>query len=67
MICNRKMDKEIADAVLNMPAGGEAHRDVLQAIDEFEEAVAERLHGDKLASCCVKYCRRCELACPLGK
>jgi hypothetical protein len=52
---------------MKMQAGREAHRDLVQTIDEFEEGVAERLHGDKLPTCCVKYCRRCELACPAGK
>jgi hypothetical protein len=41
--------------------------DVLQAIDEFENGVAVNLHGDNLPGYCVKYCRRCELACPVGK
>ena len=67
VICNRKMDKEIEDAVMTLTAGDEAQMEVLQAIDEFEEGVAVKLHGENLPGYCVKYCRRCELACPVGK
>jgi len=66
VICNRKMDKDIGDAVMTLPAGDQEHTEVMQAIDEFEEGVAVKLNGDKLPSYCVKYCRRCELACPVG-
>lgn len=67
VLCNRKMDKDIEDAVMTLPAGDEEHTGVMQAIDEFEEGVAVNLHGDNLPGYCVKYCRRCELACPVGK
>jgi epoxyqueuosine reductase len=65
--CNRKMEKDIEDAVTTIAAGDEEHTEVMQAIDDFEEGVAVRLQGDKLPHYCVKYCRKCELACPVGK
>jgi len=65
--CNRKMDRDIEDAVMAVPAGDGEHAEVMQAIDKFEEGVAVKLQGDKLPGYCVKYCRRCELACPVGK
>jgi epoxyqueuosine reductase len=61
------MDKDIEDAVMTIPAGDEEHTEARQAIDEFEEGVTVKLQGDKLLSYCVKYCRKCELACPVGK
>jgi len=66
VLCNRKMDKDIQDSVLTVPANDEEHAGVMQAIDDFEEGVAVKLKGDKLPNYCVKYCRRCELACPIG-
>ena len=65
--CNKKMEKDIEDAVTTITAGDEDHTEVMQAIDDFEEGFAVRLQGDKLPHYCVKYCRKCELACPVGK
>ena len=65
--CNRKMDKDIQDAVIAVPVNDEEHAGVMKAIDEFEEGVTIKAQGDKLPNYCVKYCRRCELACPAGE
>jgi hypothetical protein len=65
--CNRKMDKDIQDAVIAVPANDEEHAGVIKAIDEFEEVVTIKPQGDRLPNYCVKYCRRCELACPAGE
>jgi len=67
VICNRKMDKDIKDAVMSVPANDKAHEGVLKAIDEFEEGITIKPQGDKPPNYCVKYCRRCELACPVGE
>jgi epoxyqueuosine reductase len=67
VICNRKMNKDIKDAVMSVPANDKAHEGVLKAIDEFEEGITIKPQGDKPPNYCVKYCRRCELACPLGE
>ena len=65
--CNRKMDRDIAGAVMTIPVGDEERTKAMRAIDEFEEGVAVKLQDDKLPNYCVKYCRNCELACPVGK
>ncbi len=62
--CNVKMEKDIEEAVMAIPAGDEKHQEVLQAIDEFEEGVKLKPQGDKRPNYYVKYCRGCELSCP---
>jgi ferredoxin len=61
------MEKDIEEAVMAIPAGDEEQQEVLQAIDEFEEGVKLDPQGDKRPYYCVKYCRGCELVCPVGK
>ncbi len=65
--CNVKMDKDIQEAVVSIPANDQEHQEVLQAMDEFEEGVKVKPQSDSQPYYCVKYCRRCELACPVGK
>jgi epoxyqueuosine reductase len=65
--CNAKMEKDIEEAVMAIPADDEEHKQVRLAIDEFEEGVMVKPKGDKELYYCVKYCRECELACPVGK
>jgi len=65
--CNLKMEKDIEEAIMAIPAGNEEHQEVLQAIDEFEEGAKLKPQGDNRPYYCVKYCRRCELVCPAGK
>ncbi len=65
--CNVKMEKDIEEAVMAIPAGDEEHQEVRLAIDEFEEGVMVKPKGDKEPYYCVKYCRGCELVCPVGK
>ena len=62
--CNVKMEKDIEEAVMSISAGDEEHREVLQAIGEFEESVKLKLQSIKRPNYNVKYCRGCELACP---
>jgi epoxyqueuosine reductase len=64
--CNVKMEKDIDEAVMAIPAGGEEHQEVLQAIDEFEQGIKLKPQGDERPLYCVKYCRECELVCPVG-
>ena len=64
--CNRKMEKDIQDAVMTVPANNEEHAGIMKAIDDFEEGVTIVRQGDKQPDYCVRYCRRCELACPVG-
>ena len=65
--CNMKMEKDIEEAVMAMVVGAEEHQEVRLAIDEFEEGVRVKPKGDKEPHYCVKYCRGCELVCPVGK
>ena len=64
LTCNVKMEKDIEEAVLAIPASDEEYQEVLQAIDEFEEGVKLKPQGDKQPNYYVKYCRGCELSCP---
>ena len=50
-----------------IPAGDKEHQEVRLAIDKFEEGVKVKPKGDKAPYYCVKYCRGCELVCPVGK
>lgn len=65
--CNRKMEKDIEEAVAAMPAGEEEQQNIRLAIDEFEEGGRVKPKGDKEPHYCVKYCRECELVCPVGR
>lgn len=64
--CNMKMEADIEKAVMTIPMGDEGHRDVRQAIDKFEEGPMVTLTDDRKPYYCVKYCRACELVCPVG-
>ena len=65
--CNVKMEKDIEEAVMAIPAADEEHQQVRLAIDKFEEGVKVKTPNNKEACYCVKYCRKCELVCPAGK
>ena len=65
--CNVKMEKDIEEAVMKIPATDKKHRDIKLTINKFEKGVTGQQKGDKDSYCCVKYCRECELSCPVGK
>jgi len=65
--CNIKMEKDIDEALMVTPAGDEDHQAVRLAITEFEEGDMVTPTGDEKPYYCVKYCRICELVCPIGK
>jgi len=65
--CNGKMEKDIEESVMAIPAGDEEHQEIRLAINEFEEGIMVTPKGDKEPYYCVKYCRGCELVCPAGK
>ena len=65
--CNMKMEKDIEEAVMAMPVSAEENQEVRLAINEFEEGVTVKPQGKKERHYCVRYCRRCELSCPVGK
>ena len=64
--CNRKMEQDIEDAVAAMRAGHDDHQDVLRSIAEFEEEAKKVPKNEPGSQSCVKYCRECELSCPVG-
>ncbi|MCP4112494.1 MAG: epoxyqueuosine reductase [Desulfobacteraceae bacterium] len=64
--CNVKMQKDIGEAVMVIPAGDEKHQDIRLTINEFEEDIMVK-PGRYKGLYCVRYCRRCELSCPIGK
>ena len=61
------MEKYIEEAVMAMPVGNEEQQEVRLAIDEFEVGAKIKPNADKESFYCAKYCRGCELACPVGK
>ena len=65
--CNRKMEQDIEDAVKAMQAKDEEHQEIKQSIGEFEEGIKGDSQAGSRPSYCVKYCRECELSCPVGK
>jgi epoxyqueuosine reductase len=65
--CNRKMEKEIEEAVTLFAAGEAEHQGVLLEIGEFEEDSLLTRRGLNGTDFRVKYCRRCELSCPVGR
>lgn len=64
VICNTKMEKDIEQAVSAVPADGEEHEQVFQAIDAFEHNDMSSRKNSENPGYCVKYCRECELVCP---
>ncbi len=64
--CNMKMQKDIEEAVMVIPASDKEHQNIKLTINEFEGVTVPQ-KGDKESFYCVKYCRRCELSCPVGK
>lgn len=64
VICNTKMEKDIEQAVSAVPADGEEHEQVFQAIDAFEHDDMSSRKSSENPGYCVKYCRECELVCP---
>ena len=65
--CNMKMEKDIEEAIMTMSVGAKEHQAVRLAIDKFEEGVMVKPKGHNDSCYCIKYCRRCELSCPVGK
>jgi len=64
--CNLKMGQDIDHAVQAMQTKEEEQQEIRQSIDEFEEGAKGDRTGDNEPLYCVKYCRECELSCPVG-
>jgi epoxyqueuosine reductase len=66
--CNTKMAQDVADAAAALAAGDADQKDLASTMNAFEEAVmALPAAGSGEARYGVKYCRRCELSCPVGR
>ena len=61
-----KMEQDIDQAVAMKPANAENHQEMKRAIDKFEEDGIGKTKGDKEDHCIVRFCRECELVCPIG-
>mgnify|MGYP006289941615 CR=1 FL=1 len=64
--CNTKMEQDIEQAVAMKPASAEKHQEMKRAIGKFEEDGIGKTKGDKEDHCIVRFCRECELVCPIG-
>lgn len=62
--CNTKMGKDIENAARQITADDNRQRALRQWVDAFESDQINLLSSDQRL--CVKYCRRCELSCPVG-
>jgi epoxyqueuosine reductase len=65
--CNTKMAQDVEDAARALATSEEDHKDLASTMNEFEEAVMALPQTGGEARYGVKYCRRCELSCPVGR
>ena len=66
--CNTKMSQDVDDAARALAASDEEGEALASTMNAFEEAVmALPPAGDGEPQYGVKYCRRCELSCPVGR
>jgi epoxyqueuosine reductase len=65
--CNTKMARDVEDAAEALTTSEEDRQDLASTMNAFEEAVATLPTVEGKARYGVKYCRRCELSCPVGK
>ena len=64
--CDTKTAHDIEDAAAALAAGEDDRAELAMTMNAFEEAVMAVLPAGEEARCGVKYCRRCELSCPVG-
>lgn len=65
--CNVKMEQDIEEVVELIPVSSKDHQDIKLKINAFEDANAVPKIDYNESNYIVKYCRRCELSCPVGK
>jgi len=65
--CNSKMEKDIDDAAKILSTDDKSQQEMRQLIDQFEKSHLKQPDDDKPVDYCVKYCRKCELSCPVGE
>jgi epoxyqueuosine reductase len=64
--CNTKMARDVEEAARAMAASDEEGEALASTMNAFEEVVMTMPKGDGEPQYGVKYCRRCELSCPVG-
>ena len=67
MTCNTKMSRDVEEAARALAASEEEGEALASTMNAFEEVVLAMLEGAGEPQYGVKYCRMCELSCPVGK
>ena len=65
--CNTKMAQDVEDAAGALAASEEDRKDLASTMNAFEEVVTTLPTTGGEAQYGVKYCRMCELSCPVGR
>jgi len=65
--CNTKMAQDVEDAARSLATSEEDPKNLASTMNAFEEAVMTLPQAGGQARYGVKYCRRCELSCPVGR
>lgn len=65
--CNTKMAQDVEDAAAALATSEGGRKDLASTMNAFEEAVLTLPAAGDEARYGVKYCRRCELSCPVGR
>jgi epoxyqueuosine reductase len=65
--CNTKMAQDVEDAARALATSEEDPKNLASTMNAFEEAVMALTPALTGARDGVKYCRRCELSCPVGR
>lgn len=66
VLCNDKMEKDIDEAAKMLSTDDEIQQEIRQMIDQFEKSHLRPPIIDEPFHYCIKYCRKCELSCPVG-
>jgi len=65
--CNTKMSRDVDDAAKALAASDEEGAALASTMNAFEEVEMALPKGDGTPRYGVKYCRACELSCPVGR
>ena len=65
--CNSKMSRDVEKAARAMAANDEEGEALASTMNAFEEAILALPKGEGEPQYGVKYCRMCELSCPVGR
>lgn len=64
--CNKKMEKDIDDAARVLSTEDDDQQEIRQLIAQLEKSHIRTPDVEEPIQYCVKYCRKCELSCPVG-